>query len=84
MSEPGAEAWVTTEVFRVEPALGPLRRRGRSWSLRPRQATPGHRRPGACSSSQRTFGEMLVSSHSSQLEQGFCHLQPTASSLILW
>lgn len=41
MSEPGAEAWVTTEVFRVEPALGPLRRRGRSWSLRPRQATAG-------------------------------------------
>lgn len=41
MSEPGAEAWVTTEGFRVEPALRPLRGRERSRSLRPRQAAMG-------------------------------------------
>lgn len=43
MSEPGAEAWVTTEGFQVEPALRPLRGRERSQSLRPRQAALGGR-----------------------------------------
>lgn len=47
MSEPGAEAGVTTEGFRVEPALGPLTGRGRSRPLRPPRAW-------GCSSSPRT------------------------------
>lgn len=42
---------------------------------------PGHHGPGARSSPRRTFCEMPVCSPSSQREPGFCHLQPTASSL---
>lgn len=76
MSEPGAEAGVTTEGFRVEPALGPLTGRGRSRPLRPPRAW-------GCSSSRRAdVCEMLPSSPSSQPEPGFCHLQPAASPLM--